>query len=121
MIKENEWVLIYFDQRRKFVVKVERGKFFHTDKGVVSLEDLINREYGETLYTNIGHTFKITKPSFLDLLTTFVRRTQVIYLKDASLIVALANISSGCKVVEGGTGSGFLTAFLANFLSLIHI
>ncbi|RLE67943.1 MAG: hypothetical protein DRJ34_03935 [Thermoprotei archaeon] len=116
MIEEDDWVLIYFDKRRRYTIKVKKSKIFHTDKGVIYLDSLIGKNYGSRLSTNIGCNFILAKPSFLDLLETFSRRTQIIYLKDASLIIALASIGSGSIVVEGGTGSGFLTAFLANFV-----
>ncbi|HDI32035.1 MAG TPA: tRNA (adenine-N1)-methyltransferase, partial [Thermofilum sp.] len=46
----------------------------------------------------------------------FKRKTQVVYPKDIGTIVLLADICPGSLVVEAGTGSGFLTAILANFV-----
>ncbi|MFH0713027.1 MAG: methyltransferase domain-containing protein [Candidatus Micrarchaeota archaeon] len=42
------------------------------------------------------------------------RGPQVVVLKDAAMIVGLAGIGSGDKIVEAGSGSGFLAIFLAN-------
>ena len=42
------------------------------------------------------------------------RKPQVILPKDIGLIVSYAGIGSGDKIVEGGSGSGFLALFLAN-------
>ncbi len=44
------------------------------------------------------------------------RGPQVVVLKDAAAIAGFAGIGSGDKVVEAGTGSGFLAVFLANIV-----
>ena len=41
------------------------------------------------------------------------RATQIIYPKDMGLILSFTGIGPGWRVVEGGTGTGALTAFLA--------
>lgn len=44
----------------------------------------------------------------------FKRGPQVVLLKDAALIAGLTGLCSGDRVVEVGSGSGFLTVFLAS-------
>lgn len=44
------------------------------------------------------------------------RGPQVILPKDAALILAYTCVQPGGKVVDAGTGSGFLAIFLANYL-----
>lgn len=44
------------------------------------------------------------------------RGPQVIVLKDAAVIVGFAGIGAGDRVVEAGSGSGFLTIYLANIV-----
>jgi tRNA (adenine57-N1/adenine58-N1)-methyltransferase len=44
------------------------------------------------------------------------RNTQIIYPKDAALIVMLSGIGPGSRVVESGTGTGSLTTALAHYV-----
>ncbi|MEM4713753.1 MAG: hypothetical protein QXQ61_04300, partial [Candidatus Bathyarchaeia archaeon] len=43
---EGNYVLLYLDQKRTYLVKVEAGKTFHTHKGFIRFDDLIGKEYG---------------------------------------------------------------------------
>ena len=49
----------------------------------------------------------------IDRLETLQRHTQVIYPKDAAYILLTADIGPGSRVVEAGTGTGYMTALLA--------
>ena len=52
----------------------------------------------------------------LDLMEKFERGPQVMHLKDIGAIIAGTGVSSGWTVVEGGSGSGFLTSVLASIV-----
>lgn len=61
-VVEGEYVLLYLDQRRTYLVKVEAGKTFHTHKGFIKLGDLIGKEYGSTIASSLGVQFTVLKP-----------------------------------------------------------
>ncbi len=44
------------------------------------------------------------------------RGPQVVVLKDAAMIAGFAGIGAGDRIVEAGSGSGFLAVFLANIV-----
>ena len=44
------------------------------------------------------------------------RNTQIIYPKDAALIVMFSGIGPGSRVIESGTGTGSLTTALAHYV-----
>ncbi len=50
----------------------------------------------------------------LNIFDKLKRGPQVVVLKDAAAIVGFAGIGAGDKVVEAGSGSGFLSIYLAN-------
>ncbi len=50
----------------------------------------------------------------LDVFDKLKRGPQVIVLKDAAVIVGFSGIGAGDRVVEAGSGSGFLSIYLAN-------
>jgi len=113
IVREGDYILLY-DGKRRFLIKVRSGELFHTDKGVLNLTEAIGLSYGDAVETHLGKVFHIIRPNFEDLVyNLFDRRTQVLYPKDISYIIFKSSISNGSIVVEAGTGSGFLTAFLA--------
>jgi len=54
------------------------------------------------------------KENIIDILKKSNRGPQVILPKDMGIIVAETGVKPGWRVVDGGTGSGFLAMFLAN-------
>ena len=115
-IKNGDLVLLKFNGRREYVVKVLKGKRFETDKGYIELDKLIGLSYGSVVETNLGYKVLVLKPLIRDIINFFERKTQIIYPKDLAFIVYISGISSGSIVVEAGTGSGVLTATLAYYV-----
>jgi len=115
-VVEGEYVLLYLDQRRTYLVKAEAGKTFHTHKGFIKLDDLIGKEYGSTVASNLGVQFTVLKPLLRDYIMKSARRTQIIYPKDIALIIVFSGIGPGSRVVEAGTGTGALTTALAHYV-----
>ncbi|MBS7639655.1 MAG: tRNA (adenine-N1)-methyltransferase [Candidatus Bathyarchaeia archaeon] len=115
-IQEGSYVLLYLDERRSYMVRVERGKVLHTHKGFISLDDLIGREFGTRIKSSMGVDFVAFKPSIRDYVYKSARGTQIIYPKDMALIILFGNIGPGSRVVEAGTGVGALTTALASYV-----
>ncbi|MEM2843612.1 MAG: tRNA (adenine-N1)-methyltransferase [Candidatus Bathyarchaeia archaeon] len=113
-VHEGDYVLLYFDEKRKWLVKVLEGREFHTHKGIIKLSNLINHRFGERIESSLKVDFWILKPTLYDYIMHAERPTQIIYPKDIGLILVKLDISSGKKVIEAGTGSGALTMALAN-------
>lgn len=85
-----------------------------SDRGVLRHDDIIGLPYGSVVRLSTGVEAVVHRPRLLDLVERgFARRSQVIYPKDQGLILFLAGIGPGSRVVEVGVGSGFTTAFLA--------
>jgi tRNA (adenine57-N1/adenine58-N1)-methyltransferase len=115
-IMDGEHVLLYLDQRRTFLVKVEAGKTFHTHKGFIKFDDIIGKEYGSTVLSSTGVRFTVLRPLLRDYIMKAVRRTQITYPKDIALIIIFSGIGPGSQVAEAGTGTGALTTALAHFV-----
>jgi tRNA (adenine57-N1/adenine58-N1)-methyltransferase catalytic subunit len=115
-IAEGDYVLIYLDARRTYMIKMQAGQIFHTHKGYLKLDELIGKEYGEPVRSSLGIYFTTLKPKLTDYIMKSSRNTQIIYPKDAALIVMFSGIGPGSRVIESGTGTGSLTTALANYV-----
>jgi tRNA (adenine57-N1/adenine58-N1)-methyltransferase len=115
-IAEGDYVLIYLDARRTYMIKMEAGKTFHTHKGYLKLDELIGKQYGEPVKSSLGINFTTLKPALTDYIMKSSRNTQITYPKDAALIVMFSGIGPGSRVVESGTGTGALTTALAHYV-----
>ncbi len=111
-MKLGDKVLLLDKRGKTYLVTVE-DREFHTDLGVLRLGDLLNLDYGDTITSHRGETFKIIKPRINDIIRKMKRGPQIVHPKDAGVIVSYVGISEGDVVVEAGTGSGALTMFLA--------
>ncbi|MFQ6084967.1 MAG: tRNA (adenine-N1)-methyltransferase [Candidatus Bathyarchaeia archaeon] len=112
-VKEGDYILIYLDERRKFLTRVVSGKQFHTHKGSIDLESIIGEHYGSRAKTHIGKEFVVLRPKISDFIMKIRRKTQIIYPQDIGMVIMFAGIGPGDRVVEGGTGVGAGTIALA--------
>jgi len=115
-INESDHILLYLNKKRTYLVKVEKGKSFHTHKGFIQLDTLIGREYGTKIKSNTGTEFIALKPLLPDYIFKSQRKTQITYPKDVALITMFSGIGPGSRVVEAGTGTGALTSALAHYV-----
>lgn len=106
---EGSLALIYFDVRRQWLVRVDKGRQFHTHKGFINMADLVGRPFGSEAKSSLGYTFWVLRPTTHDLILHSARRTQIMYPKDIGLIILKLALSSGSNVLEVGTGSGAMT------------
>ena len=112
-IKEGDFVLIYFNEKRRYLIRVGKTSY-NFNEGIVKSSDIIGKDYGSKGTTHLGEEYVLIKPSIIDIIYKgFKRKTQVIYPKDAALIILKTGIGPGYRVVEAGAGSGYLTALLA--------
>jgi tRNA (adenine57-N1/adenine58-N1)-methyltransferase len=115
IIRGGDYVLVVLDDKRRWIVKMEVGGRLHTHRGIIEHDDIIGKEFGITAGSTEGKRFLVFKPTMADFaLLKIARSTQIVYPKDSAMIVAQCGIGPGDKIVEAGTGSGSLTAVLAN-------
>lgn len=82
----------------------------HTRFGVVKEKNIKNG----VVKSHIGKEFLVYEASFVDKVNRIKRGPAVMLNKDIGLIIANTGINSKSKILEAGSGSGRLTAFLAN-------
>ncbi len=115
-VRQNDYVLVFLDQRRNWLVKASKDGKLHTHQGIVELGALIGKPFGCRVESSLGTSFWALRPTIEDFLMKAERRTQVVYPKDLGFLAVKTGVSPGSVVVEVGTGSGVLTGFLANLV-----
>ena len=88
------------------------GKEWHTHNGWITHDDLIGMPEGSVVSTTAGLKFTAFKPLLADYVLTMPRGATIVYPKDAAMIIGLADIYPGARVLEAGVGSGALTISL---------
>ena len=115
-IQEGDLVLLYANGK-KWLIKVDREKEFHTHKGFLRLEEIIGKTWGTPIKSSKGDVyFYPMRPLISDLAMMSPRTTNIIYPKDSGYILIKAGIGPNSIVVEAGTGSGALTTILAYYV-----
>ncbi len=113
MTKAGDLVMLVTGGGKRHLLRLQLGRQFHTNLGKVLHDDLLNLPYGYTVYSHLGHALLLLEPSLDDRMTRIKRNTQIIYPKDAAMIVRRLSLRAGSRVIEAGTGSGGLTIALA--------
>ncbi|MDH5401280.1 MAG: tRNA (adenine-N1)-methyltransferase [Candidatus Heimdallarchaeota archaeon] len=113
--KEDDTVLLVYNHRKKWLRNISEGEF-HCNFGKLDLNELVNQPFGTVLTTNTGTQIKAILPTMMDYLENFYHESQIIYAKDAGMILLLLDLKPGDVVYEAGTGSGGLTSILATYV-----
>lgn len=116
IIKEGSELLIVLNERKKWITQAISGKQFHCHKGFFDYDDIIGKPFGFRIKTNKSAVLTIYQPLPSDFLAKLPHSSQIIYPKDAGLILMNTGIMPGSRVIETGTGSGALTSILANYV-----
>ncbi|MGC8819839.1 MAG: tRNA (adenine-N1)-methyltransferase [Fervidobacterium sp.] len=117
MIKPGDRVVLYGEDGKKFIIRVEEGGKKGTHLGVIEFNEIIGKEFGDIVM--IGKTEKsyyILPPTYIDDIFSMKRKTQIIYPKDSSYILMKLDIKPGSKVIDTGVGSGAMCAAMARLV-----
>ncbi len=103
-------LVILSDQKgRNHTFVLESGKQFFTTHGSINHDEIKDLGEGSVIASTNGMLYTIFTPSLQDYVVNMPRGAAVIYPKDASQIIELADIRNGSKVLEAGVGSGSLS------------
>ncbi|MGY0235443.1 tRNA (adenine-N1)-methyltransferase [Longispora urticae] len=97
---------------RMHTIVLEPGKEFHTHRGALSHDEILDSPEGSVFTSVSGTAYLALRPLLADYVLSMPRGAQVIYPKDAAQIVALGDIFPGARVLEAGAGSGALSCSL---------
>ena len=109
---EGDLALLLDRKGRRHLLTLAGDQIFHSHQGRLPHAQLIDHSVGGWYRTDKGHTLLAVRPTLGDFVREMPRGPQIIYPKDLGNIIILADIFPGATVVEGGLGSGSLTAAL---------
>ena len=93
---------------REYVV--EPGEELQTDLGVLSIP--VDVQPGDTVETHLGTTFDVRSLRGPDLFDHLERTGAPMIPRDIGLVIGETGIQSGDRVLDVGTGTGVLSAYL---------
>jgi tRNA (adenine57-N1/adenine58-N1)-methyltransferase len=117
LIQAGDQVLVTLEDGKTFLLRLAPGKRHSMHKGALDHDDLIGREWGEVANTNTGAPVYLLRPRWIDRMMKVHRRTNIMYPKDVTYLIASLDIGPGSRVAELGSGSGAMTQALARAVS----
>ena len=97
---------------KMYTFTITPGKEWHTHKGWIVHDDLIGLPEGSVVSTSAGLQFTAFKPLIGDFVLSMPRGATIVYPKDAAMIIGVADVFPGAKVIEAGVGSAALSISL---------
>ena len=95
-----------------YSITLTQGSEWHTHKGMLKHDALIGLPEGSIVATNQDLKFQAFRPLLADYVLSMPRGATIIYPKDAAMILGIADIKPGARVLEAGVGSGALSIYL---------
>ena len=95
-----------------YSITLTQGSEWHTHKGMLKHDALIGLPEGSIVATNQDLKFQAFRPLLADYVLSMPRGATIIYPKDAAMILGVADIKPGIRVLEAGVGSGALSIHL---------
>jgi len=81
-IKQNNYVLFFYNDSKKWLAKISKNEQLHTHIGVIKHSDAIGKEYGSRLVTNKDKYVYLFEPTIHDFVMKIQHGTQIVYPKD---------------------------------------
>ena len=95
-----------------YSITLTKGSEWHTHKGMLKHDDLVGIPEGSIVATNQDLKFQAFRPLLADYVLSMPRGATIVYPKDAAMILGVADIKPGIRVLESGVGSGALSISL---------
>jgi len=92
-----------------YSITLKKGAEWHTHKGMLKHDELVGIPEGSIVITNQELKFQAFRPLLADYLLSMPRGATIIYPKDTAMILCVADIKPGVRVLEAGVGSGAMS------------
>ena len=99
-IREGDFVLLYLNEKKRWLVRVREGMEFHTHRGMVKLGEIIGKPFGSNVRSSLDFEFHVLPPSIGDHIVNIRRPTQILYDKDIALVLFRLGLRSGLSLIH---------------------
>ena len=113
MIQTGELVLLISPEGKRYLRPLETGHTFHTQDGVLTMDEVSRAGFGGVVRTHKGRPFRVLRPALYDCIKGLRRSTTIMYPKEIGYVLLKLGAGPGRRIVEAGSGSGGLTTALA--------
>ena len=109
---------------KKILIDEKENKYYwekgdlSTHLGIIKEKDI--KKSTPEVKSNLGKKFVLLEANFIDNLNKIKRGPATTNLKDIGSIFVYTSINKNSVVLEAGSGSGQLTAFLARFVKKVY-
>jgi tRNA (adenine57-N1/adenine58-N1)-methyltransferase len=110
---DGESCLLYDDKGKQYLLALDSGKQFHSDRGMIPHSAIVGQSEGSKVTSSKGADAVVMRPRLADYVLKMKRGAAVMYPKDAGAMITWTDIAPGDRVLEAGTGSGALTLALS--------
>ena len=95
-----------------YSITLAQGSEWHTHKGMLKHDEIVGLPEGSIVATNQDLKFQAFRPLLADYVLSMPRGATIVYPKDVAMILGVADIKPGIRVLEAGVGSGALSISL---------
>jgi len=101
-------IVLVVGENREYLCRL--GEEIGSDLGILSVPE--DAEIGDVIETHLGNKFTVMEPRVTDLFRHLERTGTPILPRDVGLIIGMAGIGQGDRVLDAGTGTGILSICL---------
>ena len=109
MIGSGQRILL-IGEERKYFLKAGTGNF-STDKGIISLDEIVGAEPGDVIRSHNGSEFIILLPKAPDFFEYAKRSGAPMLPRDIGLVIACTGMNRNDTVLDAGTGTGIAAIY----------
>ena len=109
MIGSGQRILLVGEER-KYFLKAGNGNF-STDKGIISLDEIVGAEPGDVIRSHNGSEFIILLPKAPDFFEYAKRSGAPMLPRDIGLVIACTGMNRNDTVLDAGTGTGIAAIY----------
>ena len=105
-IKRNSDVLFFYNNSKKWLVRLSKNEQLHTHLGVIRHSDAIGQEFGSRIMTNKDKYVYLLEPTAYDYTMKIQHGTQIVYPKDIGYIIARTGLRTGRRLWRSAPAAG---------------
>jgi len=102
------YLFVHEDEDREYLL--EPGERFESDLGILEVPESVAP--GDVVETHLGTAFTVRRLRGPDLFTHLERTGAPMMPRDVGLVVGKTGVAAGDRVLDAGTGTGILSAYM---------